>query len=488
MYQSVGTWHENRQGCFCLLSIRLLTFLQRYYDLQVIQHPIRARQSGFGDKGDPFQLAPRAFVTVLTAPRNSDILPHTLITLTDVFKEDGDPATLVLHPAFGGSATNSATTRTGSDYGGLYGSNGQRQDELPVPRHAKSITFESYPPRRHNQSWSQSDPVYGRHNPAPPVAHQEPHVPQILMPPQVPQLSQIAVLPSIRTFEALGPPNQDAIRNRPYTQFSFSDSPPSRYDTLNSGASWGSPHRHPKLQIDTTLPNLASAFGPQPQTAPAGHALQFPRATSQYDAVPMSGRSDTYTYSPLWQERQWVNGASSRQGPPSSASHWSTDGGHRNDLHASGLPSLGSALLREPALKKYSRTLIGPHVSNGVQLHDEKKREGIFFIFQDLSIRVEGVFRIRIRLFPVPMDSTIPGRSHKAENGKMLAEAWSDSFEVFSAKRFPGVPEITALSQALSAQGQKLPTRRKTEDHDDGHFDDDSRVTNAWPDDFRSTA
>ncbi|KZO98126.1 hypothetical protein CALVIDRAFT_55048 [Calocera viscosa TUFC12733] len=274
----------------------------------------------------------------------------------------------------------------------------------------------------------------------------------------------VAVLPSIRTFEALGPPNQDAIRNRPYTQstpsWSFTDSPPSRYDQLSSTTPWESPHRPPKLQIDTTLPHLSSAFSNQPQTAPASH-LQFPRATSQYETVPMSGRSDTYTYSPVWQERQYVNGASGRLGLTPSSSHWSMNGGYRNDSQASGLPSLGSALLREPALKKYSRTLIGPVVANGVQLHDDKKREGIYFIFSDLSIRVEGIFRLRVRLVPIILPTTListHGRSRSGENAKMLAQAWSEPFEVFSAKRFPGVPEITALSQALSAQGQKLPT------------------------------
>ena len=34
--------------------------------------------------------------------------------------------------------------------------------------------------------------------------------------------------------------------------------------------------------------------------------------------------------------------------------------------------------------------LLGPTVANAFKLHDEKDRLGIFFVFQDLSVRTEG--------------------------------------------------------------------------------------------------
>ena len=67
----------------------------------------------------------------------------------------------------------------------------------------------------------------------------------------------------------------------------------------------------------------------------------------------------------------------------------------------------------------YTRTLIGPLAANACRLADEHKKPGIFFLFQDLSIRIEGIrflpnttgtkmeslfpgtFRLRLRLFNV---------------------------------------------------------------------------------------
>lgn len=68
----------------------------------------------------------------------------------------------------------------------------------------------------------------------------------------------------------------------------------------------------------------------------------------------------------------------------------------------------------------YTRTLVGPLSSNATRLLDEHRKPGIFFLFQDLSVRTEGVsflllsptssstlfshegtFRLRLRLMNV---------------------------------------------------------------------------------------
>jgi len=61
----------------------------------------------------------------------------------------------------------------------------------------------------------------------------------------------------------------------------------------------------------------------------------------------------------------------------------------------------------------------------------------------------------------------------------VLAQTFTEPFVVFSAKRFPGVPDTTALSIAFGNQGQKLPLRNrhgsnKRRRRDDSGSDDDS--------------
>lgn len=43
----------------------------------------------------------------------------------------------------------------------------------------------------------------------------------------------------------------------------------------------------------------------------------------------------------------------------------------------------------------------------------------------------------------------------------VLAACFSDPFTVFSAKKFPGVCESTALSKCFAAQGVKIPIRKE---------------------------
>jgi hypothetical protein len=43
-----------------------------------------------------------------------------------------------------------------------------------------------------------------------------------------------------------------------------------------------------------------------------------------------------------------------------------------------------------PARQTYTRTLVGPLSANASRLLDEHRKPGIFFLFQDLSVRTEG--------------------------------------------------------------------------------------------------
>lgn len=50
---------------------------------------------------------------------------------------------------------------------------------------------------------------------------------------------------------------------------------------------------------------------------------------------------------------------------------------------------------------EYARTLIGPLAAGAQTLNDDNDEPGIFFLFQDLSVRTEGIFRLRMRLVNV---------------------------------------------------------------------------------------
>lgn len=52
----------------------------------------------------------------------------------------------------------------------------------------------------------------------------------------------------------------------------------------------------------------------------------------------------------------------------------------------------------------------------------------------------------------------------------ILASCFSEAFNVWSAKKFPGVCDSTALSKTFATQGIKIPIRK---DGDKGKNDDD---------------
>ncbi|EAU84336.1 hypothetical protein CC1G_01332 [Coprinopsis cinerea okayama7 len=137
-------------------------------------------------------------------------------------------------------------------------------------------------------------------------------------------------------------------------------------------------------------------------------------------------------------------------------------------------------------LATYTRTLVGPLSANACRLLDEHRKPGIFFLFQDLSVRTEGTFRLRMRLMNVGAPPAPEPGSCRVHNdiSPILAQTFTEPFIVYSAKRFPGVPDTTALSIAFGNQGQKLPLRnrhgtgskrrRRNQSGSEGESEDDS--------------
>lgn len=142
----------------------------------------------------------------------------------------------------------------------------------------------------------------------------------------------------------------------------------------------------------------------------------------------------------------------------------------------------------------FTRNLIGSLSASAFRLNDPDDKIGVWFILQDLSVRTEGVFRYVVRpLIPTGMGSRLTTCSLKMSfvnvglktdpdappvvnhgSAPVLATVFSEPFQVFSAKKFPGVIESTQLSKCFALQGIKIPIRkdgvkgRRGADDDDG--------------------
>ncbi|CCH43811.1 hypothetical protein BN7_3365 [Wickerhamomyces ciferrii] len=98
-----------------------------------------------------------------------------------------------------------------------------------------------------------------------------------------------------------------------------------------------------------------------------------------------------------------------------------------------------------------TRNLIGNLVTNAFKLFDEHNNRGIWFILHDLSVRIEGEFKLKLSFVDLNTDEMI--------------YKFSDSFKVYSAKKFPGVVDSSHLGRVFASQGVKIPIRRDTKDH-----------------------
>ncbi|CAG8510297.1 15410_t:CDS:2 [Dentiscutata heterogama] len=122
-------------------------------------------------------------------------------------------------------------------------------------------------------------------------------------------------------------------------------------------------------------------------------------------------------------------------------------------------PSSSSSSVMSLNAPMCTRNLMGHSISSAYVLNDHMNKLGIFFIFQDLSVRTEA------------------------------AEVYSSAFRAYSAKKFPGMTESTALSKAFAKQGIKIPIRkaryrRANDDLPDqtSESTNPSSVTNTAPD------
>ena len=127
-------------------------------------------------------------------------------------------------------------------------------------------------------------------------------------------------------------------------------------------------------------------------------------------------------------------------------------------------PTQSAMIPATPMSSNHTRNLIGMNAVNACRLNDTKNKPGLWFVLQDLSVRTEGTFRLKLFLFDIGAgdgtNATVSNEGPTRGKGKCLAVNFSDPFTVYSAKKFPGVIESTPLSKCFAQQGIKIPIRK----------------------------
>ncbi|ORZ05514.1 velvet factor [Lobosporangium transversale] len=98
---------------------------------------------------------------------------------------------------------------------------------------------------------------------------------------------------------------------------------------------------------------------------------------------------------------------------------------------ATGQSAGESVLSLTPTPPMASRNLTGSTVASGNLLTNLENETGVYFVFQDISVRSEGAYTLKFSftLPPTPGGPPSPVR----------ATVFSEPFTIYSAKRFPGM-------------------------------------------------
>jgi hypothetical protein len=128
------------------------------------------------------------------------------------------------------------------------------------------------------------------------------------------------------------------------------------------------------------------------------------------------------------------------------------------------LSQVQAVMQASPSSNNHTRNLIGMNAVNACRLNNLDGKPGFWFVLQDLSVRTEGTFRLKLYLFDIGAGNGTNGVVDRngPTNGKgpCLCFNFSDVFQVYSAKKFPGVIESTPLSKCFAQQGIKIPIRK----------------------------
>jgi hypothetical protein len=114
--------------------------------------------------------------------------------------------------------------------------------------------------------------------------------------------------------------------------------------------------------------------------------------------------------------------------------------------------SLWKADKDEPYDDTGDKTLAGTLVSSLHRLKNANNKYGAFFVFGDVSVKVQGTFRLHFTMYAF---------NPTENNVQHLCGATSEKFNVLLPKDFKGMDESTYLSRMFSDQGVRLRLRKE---------------------------
>ena len=259
------------------------------------------------------------------------------------------------------------------------------------------------------------------------------------------------------------------VKHAPQSSPAISSVTPSRFPHNISALAAGQPipSQYDFSQVPMYQQTMGSFTSPTSSSHPSS-------ASSYYDpnSAYRNGGNGTAPYTPQQQHQRAPyqnggqmngNGFHSQQSPSQSSQQTAAPPyqNSQNNTLASGNYNMGHSM--------YTRNLIGSLVASAFKLTDTEQKEGVWFILQDLSVRTEGWFRLKMNFINVgsPVDGGSGNRNEQAQqtintkSSPVLASIFSQPFQVFSAKKFPGVIESTAISREFAKQGIKIPIRKE---------------------------
>lgn len=104
------------------------------------------------------------------------------------------------------------------------------------------------------------------------------------------------------------------------------------------------------------------------------------------------------------------------------------------------------------------RNLIGTLAVPAYKLTDLNNLLGIWFVPYDLSVRTEGIFRLKFSFMNLA-EALPPDANGNSVPAPVHAQVFSEPFRSYNAQSFPGVSGSTTLSRHFANQGVKLRIR-----------------------------